>query len=176
MIPIPDNAIQMYSGGFFDYENPQVDYINEIDIAYSLGMQCRFAGHCDEFYSVAQHSVLVSEMIEPEFALHGLLHDAAEAYVNDIPSPLKRLMPEYKAMEDKVWKVISEKFNLPFIMPLEVKVADIRMGLTENRDLLKPGYHWGCYEDQYEPYDIIIHPLSPAVAAEEFMDRLYDLL
>jgi uncharacterized protein len=116
--------IRTRSGIKFDYVNPTVDMIISSDIALGLSNTCRFAGQCSSFYSVAQHSVLVSELVEPQFAVCALLHDASEAYMTDIPRPLKKLLPDYKLIEDKVMSVISEKFKFDWPMPEEVKVAD----------------------------------------------------
>ena len=91
--------INTQSGRHFNYQRQRSEDICIEDIATALSHECRFAGHTDHFYSVAQHSVLVSEMLPPELALEGLLHDAMEAYFKDIPTPLKSLMPGYKKLD-----------------------------------------------------------------------------
>jgi 5'-deoxynucleotidase YfbR-like HD superfamily hydrolase len=83
--------IQTLSGKRFDYINSTADDVDIEDIANALSNICRFAGHVPEFYSVAQHSVLCSQIVPPEFAFEALMHDAAEAYCQDIPQPLKLL-------------------------------------------------------------------------------------
>lgn len=88
-----------YSGVCFNPLDPSTAGIRIEDIAHALSNQCRFAGHVRAFYSVAQHSVLVSYLLPPEFQLVGLLHDASEAYLQDMPSPIKAMMPEYRAAE-----------------------------------------------------------------------------
>jgi len=84
--------IQTLSGKKFSYQFATADDIDIEDIANALSNICRFAGHLPEFYSVAQHSVLVSQIVPPEFAFEALMHDAAEAYCQDIPAPLKALL------------------------------------------------------------------------------------
>ncbi len=85
-------CITTYTGGTFDYSKFGPDDIDIRDIAHALSHLCRFTGHTNIFYSVAQHCLLVSEKIPggPEVKLAALLHDAAEAYVNDLSSPLKK--------------------------------------------------------------------------------------
>jgi len=78
--------------------NPSPDEIAIEDIAHALSHACRFAGHVPSYYSVAQHSVLVSELLDERTALWGLLHDASEAYLHDLTRPLKRalnVLPEH---------------------------------------------------------------------------------
>jgi uncharacterized protein len=82
--------IQTYTGKQFWPLSPLPEDIVIEDIAHALSMQCRFGGHVRTFYSVAQHSVHVSLLVEPQYALWGLLHDAAEAYLVDLPRPIKK--------------------------------------------------------------------------------------
>lgn len=95
--------INTFSGIEFDLLNPNPNDIDIEDIAHELSMLCRFNGHCKEFYSVAEHSVYVSYEIDEEFALIGLLHDAAEAYLGDVPTPLKKLLPEFKRADNQLF-------------------------------------------------------------------------
>src|SRR5579872_2947230 len=82
--------IQTASGLEFPLFEPRLDAINIEDIAHGLSMICRFTGQCARFYSVAEHSVHVSHLVPREDAAWGLLHDAAEAYLGDVASPLKK--------------------------------------------------------------------------------------
>ena len=88
-------------------------------MAHSLSQICRFLGHTDGFYSVAQHSVLVSEHVPHEDALWGLLHDASEAYLCDLPAPIKRdpEMSIYRIAEDRLMLAVCERYGLPPEMP-----------------------------------------------------------
>jgi len=129
-------SIQTVSGKIFDFENPTPDMVCIEDIAHSLAYLCRFTGHSSEFYSVAHHSVLVSEILPPNLQLVGLLHDAAETYVGDVSRPLKAMLPEYEVIEARVWRVIALKFGLPEDLPWQVKQADNVLLVTEKRDLM----------------------------------------
>lgn len=124
------------SGKHFDLADPQPDQIDIRDIAQGLSNEARFNGHTHYFYSVAQHSVGVSLIVPPDNALEGLLHDATEAYMKDIPLPLKRMLPDYKRIEARVDAVIRDRFGLPAQCSAAVKRADLVMLATERRDLM----------------------------------------
>lgn len=124
------------SGKHFDFADPQPDQIDILDIAQGLANECRYAGQCRVFYSVAQHSYLASQIVSQRNALEALLHDAAEAYCKDIPRPLKYMLPDYQAIEARVEGVIRERFKLPAQMTPEVKRADLILLATERRDLM----------------------------------------
>lgn len=169
--------IQVYSGGIFYPLAPKVEEVDMFDICHALSNLCRFAGHSREFYSVAQHSVLVSQNVPPEDALWGLLHDATEAYLTDMPRPLKRapVFGElYLQYENKLMDVIIEKFGLSPTMPLSVKEADTILLMTEARDLLeKPPIPWS--ENPVKLLDSRIIPLPPVKAKKFFLDRYTEL-
>lgn len=135
--------MQTFSGGRFYPLAPKADDIHLDDIAKALSRICRFAGHTERFYSVAQHSVYVSAMVPPEFAMVALMHDAPEAYIVDVPRPLKKSLPGYAEIEQGVWLAVAEKFGLPEDIPACVKDADNRVLLAEKDQLLKPGEDWG---------------------------------
>ena len=168
--------IQTYTGKKFDFINPNVDSVCIEDIAHALSNICRYTGHTKEFYSVAQHSVLAADNVPDEDNLTALLHDATEAYLTDISKPLKTLLPQYRELEDKVYKVIAKKFGLPDKLPASVKKADLRLLATEKRDLLigEPG-EWSIIKT-VKTYPERIIPCSPKAAETLFLDYYNDIL
>lgn len=126
------------SGRDVDIQRVTPSDISILDIAHSLSNLCRFAGHTREFYSVAQHSVRVALALPEELQLAGLLHDASEAYVVDLPRPVKCLLPDYRKIEDSVWEVIALRFGISrFEHPL-IKETDNRALRTEWDELMRP--------------------------------------
>lgn len=165
------------SGHYFDLLRPWQSTICVLDIAHALAHIFRFTGHTRVFYSVAQHSVLVSRIVPREHALAGLLHDAAEAFVGDVSSPLKRLLPEYKVIERRVEAEVLARFNLPQTLPECVKRADLVALRTEQRDLMlgvTTGEGW-TRTDGIDPLQRTIEPLLPAAAREQFLARFNEL-
>lgn len=168
--------ITTQSGKHFDYTSLSADAICIEDIACALSNICRFTGHVQDFYSVAQHSVHVSYLVPPEFALEALLHDAAEAYCSDINSQLKQLLPDYQRQIKAVEAVIAAKFGLPASMSATVKHADLVMLATERRDLdLDDGKHWPMLDGIEAGTSFLIAPLNPRQARVLFLQRYNDL-
>jgi uncharacterized protein len=118
--------IRTNSGALIDILNPDPALISIEDIAHSLSHICRFNGHTDGHYSVAQHCVLMSELphLPKHLRLTALLHDAAEAYLGDVVRPLKHLLPEYMKIEEHMERVIANAFLLEYPFPTEIKDAD----------------------------------------------------
>lgn len=171
--------IQTFSGGAINPLDADVEDINIEDIAHALGCQCRFAGHLKSFYSVGQHSVLVSHHCDKRDALWGLLHDATEAYLIDVPRPLKRygeFGEAYRKTEDRLMRVICERFNLPPAMPPSVHRADDLLLRAEANQLfrtLRPEIwkDWDC-----SPVEgIKVEPWSPEMAESMFLARYEEL-
>lgn len=156
-------------GAYFDYDNPEPETITLNAIARGLSNTCRFAGQCSRFYSVAEHSVYVSLLVPPEHARAGLLHDAAEAFICDMPKPLKEVLPEYKAVEKRIEAVVLAKFGIDHLPPA-VKRADTIMLATEQQQLMNCRDRWE-WTDGYEPAEITIACLSPDEAFHYFLER-----
>ena len=166
--------ITTHSGLHFDYQNPIANAICIEDIAKGLSHECRFTGQLDRFYSVAQHSVECSYIVPDQFKLEALLHDAVEAYCKDIPSPLKKLLPDYQKIENYVDLIIRQKFNLPVVMSAEVKRADLILLATEHRDIANDGKEWPVLKG-IPLLERKIEPLPSNVAFNRFMRRFYEI-
>lgn len=162
--------IQTYTGRRFHYADPQPEDIHVADIAQALSQLCRYAGHTRLFYSVAEHSVILARQFDdPLLRMIGLLHDATEAYCVDIPRPLKRMLPEYTAYEEGLWRVVADKFGLPSEIPQEIHDMDTRMLITERPFLFNKPLPWPMYE-HVKPIDgVTIECLPPTAARSDFL-------
>lgn len=172
----PEDAwIQTYSGRRFTPTNPNPDAIVIQDIAHALSMLCRFGGHSSKFYSVAQHCVLVSHLCNFEDAFWGLMHDASEAYLVDLPRPIKHSgkLDVYIEYENKVQLAICKRFGLPEKEPPSVKKADKILLATEARDLLRNLR--SDFSLKEIPLPFKIDPLGPREAKDLFMKRFFEL-
>jgi 5'-deoxynucleotidase YfbR-like HD superfamily hydrolase len=165
---------------FYPFD-PREDEISIVDIAHHLSMICRFGGACAELFTVAQHSVMGSLAIEPAFAMEFLLHDAAEAYICDIPRPIKRhpdFARVYDPVESKIDRLIRRKFNLPETMSPDVKRMDNVMLATEKRDLMNATsqqWHAGDGFKLPDPLLARIIPWEPRYARRQFLARFCEL-
>lgn len=128
--------IQTRSGLAMHPLAPTPDMLDITDIAHALSMVCRFNGHTRVRYSVAEHSVRVARLVPREDRLAALLHDASEAYLCDVPSPIKPLLPGYAEIEDRLSRVIAEKWGVVYPWPDTVKAADRLMLHTEAKHLM----------------------------------------
>lgn len=166
------SVMQLHSGGYIDFLKPTPDQIHVNDIAHGLSHICRFGGQTSAFYSVAQHSVMVAELVPMPFKKAALFHDAAEAYLGDIITPLKSLLPEYRVIEDRLQQVICERFNISVEKNSVIKDADLIALVTEKRDLMfknkEDAYFWP--ELQAIPsHPVIIRPQPPHIAKQQFL-------
>lgn len=176
--------IQTFTGRAFWPLDPAAEEIDIIDIAHALSLTCRFGGHCKEFYSVAEHSILVSELCRIYYGdyqsqLWGLLHDAAEAYILDMPRPLKHLLPDYIKMERAIDEVIIEKFNIKYDeVKQKVKDVDKSMLFLESKELMStPPIEWSdcSWTLGYRSEDFRIRYFSPEQAEKCFLQKFNDL-
>lgn len=168
--PSGRTAILTASGFTFDLANPDADGLPVEDIARALAYQPRWCGATTRFYSVAEHSVMVSKLVPEEFAYHALWHDSVEAISGDWPSPLKEHLgrEEIKRRMAPIEAAFERHFGYRGELP-EVKRADLIAMATELRDLLpKTWMDWG----HLPPADTeIIRPVGPDAAFTLFMDR-----
>lgn len=144
--PSTDSGVwmQTYSGRAFYPLDPQPAHVDMEDIAHGLSNLCRYGGQCRFFYSVAEHSVLLSYAVPPELARWALMHDASEAYLSDVIRPIKPHLHGYDAIEGRVMDAIAVRFDLfPWPMPPALKEYDDRILLNEQARLMgSPPMPW----------------------------------
>lgn len=164
--------MQTYTGEQFYPLDPEPDKIHIIDIAHALSMKCRYSGHCQEFYSVAEHSVIVSRYCKPENAMAGLMHDASEAYLPDVIRPIKPYLEGFKQIEDNLLQVIFKKYGIEYPFPKDIKTIDTRVCFTEGQTIM---FDTDCWLLQAEPLDFQPMCFFPTVAELEFVERFNEL-
>ena len=137
------NVVQMVDGEYIDLLNPDFSKTKIESIAWALSNICRFNGHTSSFYSVAQHSVLISYLVPEHLAYDALMHDSAEAIIGDVASPLKNLLPDYQAMEKRIETALFDRLGVTYPLSPEIKQADLVM-LKAEREFLMPdtGEQW----------------------------------
>ena len=165
--------IQTYTGKKFYPLDPRPEDICIEDIAHALANTCRYNGHSLVFYSVAEHCVRMSQANIPGCPKWLLMHDAAEAYISDVPRPIKPILSEFKDIENHIISIIAIKFKLDYPDHFAIRYADNVMLATEKRDVLLPGPKWEI--ELPEPLEIIIHPWPPTVAEELFLNTAKEL-
>ena len=179
--PAPGPYLQTVSGRWVNPFDPDPEQLDPGDIARALANQCRFGGHSRAFYSVAQHSVIVSRLVEErggdaEDVFAALMHDASEAYLGDMPHPLKHRSPlgaAFKEAERHLEAAIRARFGIRADVP-EIKRADRALLATERRAFSAESWH--CPElEGVEPLDLELEAWSPDRAAEVFAARFAEL-
>lgn len=165
--PLPyEPYIETFTGEKFYFLNPTPEMIHIEDIAHALANQCRFTGHSNKFYSVAEHSVRVAELCENKLA--GLLHDASEAYLTDVASPVKQYLSNYKELEDNIMKAIATKFDFPYPLDWSVHVADkVLLAAEADQLIASRGKDWPVRE--LFRNGIYLRCGTPAQAEAEFL-------
>lgn len=166
--------IQTYTGRKFYTLDPRPEEVDIVDIAHALSMMCRYNGHCERFYSVAEHSVLIARHLPLKYKLWGLLHDASEAYIADINRPTKRFMPEYKSIERNIMLAVCDHFGLDRDEPFEVKCADNGILFDECAQNMKtPPNDWALTDP---PLGVTLKYWPPACAKHWFLTTYEDII
>ena len=169
------------SGRKFAPFDPHVDDIDIRDIARGLAMTCRYGGQVKRFYSVAEHCYHVSYLVPEKYALHGLLHDSAEAYIGDMIRPIKHApqMHEFRRAEGLIEEAVAERFGLKwdYDATVAVKEMDDRILINEIREL---SYMPDAYLSEHplntrEPVDRTLYFCSPRGAEACFLIRFEEL-
>ncbi len=172
--------IQTFTGKAVWPLHPREEDLCLEDIAHSLSRLCRFNGHCQGFYSVAQHCVHMVEAMQvmdhplPELRW-ALMHDAAEAYIADVARPLKKMIPAFGEAEARLLEVIARKFGLGWPMPECIKQWDLVMLQTERRDLMGTAPMPWKTDELAEPLKTQIYAWSHREAEKEFLAVFGDL-
>lgn len=172
-----DCWMQTLTGKIFYPLNPTPESICISDIAGALSKMCRFGGHCARFYSVAEHCVLVAAHAPQHLKLTALMHDASEAYLVDVPRPVKRQLVDYSRIETKLMRAIAARFKFEWPLPQEIKAIDTAI-LSDERDqnmefMDVPSRLWG---NVLPPLGVKLKFWDPANANSEFLlafDRYY---
>ncbi|QUS38021.1 hypothetical protein RPMA_03475 [Tardiphaga alba] len=163
-------TIMLHSGAWFDFCAPADSQFTIEDIAHGLSNICRYSGQCRSFYSVAEHSLLVSE-VAAGCEFEALLHDAAEAFLGDITRPLKQMLPEFKRIEAEVERAILDRFGVVGPIPPQVKQADLRVLAAEQRQIMPEGTDGWVRGQKVEPAPVVVQYLPPDEAKTAFLDR-----
>lgn len=175
-MPKKGGWIQTYSGIQFYPLKPELDKLNIIDIAHALSLVGRYNGHINHHYSIAQHSVLISRTFDdPILAKWGLLHDAPEAYICDIPRPIKPLLIGYKELEETYERLVAEKWDLPFPIPKEVMKHDMQILSTEMHSMMTCNKNTEAFLQGISPLDVEIEKLQPVEAEVMFLQHYIKL-
>jgi hypothetical protein len=164
--------IQTYTGqAFWDFD-PRPEEVCIEDIAHALAFQCRYGGHSKRFYSVAEHCYWVSQLCSEENAFAGLMHDRTEAYLIDLPRPIKWHLPEYKTLEAVLDIVTAVPFGLAVPMPDEVKQIDNAILACERNQLMSHNgtpFDWEILTTV--KVDVELACWRPEEAEERFLER-----
>ena len=156
----------------FHFLNPSPEEVCIEDVSHALSMNCRYSGHVKEFYSVAEHSCYIHDLVEAvgedvALCFSALMHDASEAYLCDIPRPIKPHLTNYFELEGKAEKVIQEKFGFEPMNWL-IKYYDTHICGDEARQLFTTTPEWA---NEYHKLGVVVECWPPKKAKEEFMKR-----
>ena len=176
-------GIVTFTGRTFYPLSPRAEDIDIEDIAHALAMKCRFSGHTQVFYSVAEHSVLVSKLVPEKYALAGLLHDAAEAYLADVAGPIKSAFQKFQEAEMRLMDVIEDKFGIvetdesyECIKTADITALEMEKATVMRRDFYRSklgiwGYDWKTAKELFlERFNELTkgRPPVPCVSANPY--------
>lgn len=168
------NWIETNSGKYFRYQENNPENIMIEDVAHSLSQLCRFSGQCNQFYSVAQHSCIVHDYAPSHLKIEGLLHDASEAFISDIPRPVKTIIPEIKELEQIIQMQVAQRFKFSWPFTSQIEILDSQLMLAEAKQLFTQEVAWTV--EGLDPLNVKInHCWNSKVAKAEFLNR-FDLL
>jgi uncharacterized protein len=171
-------SIGLSNGDFFDFTKPEKHKYDIETIARSLAKQCRYTGHTDDFshYSIAEHCWHVSYAVPEHLALEGLMHDSSEAFTGDIAKPLKNMLPEFEAIEDRIEAAMAKFYGLQFPYPPEIKTADKLLYCTERQQIATSVKDKLWHTETTPSNTIKIRCWEPELAARMFMVRFNTLM
>lgn len=195
--------LETYTGNMINIIDPAQEDISVYDIAHGLSNQCRYGGQCKFRYSVAEHSLIVSQIAGwyyakkfildllsvEEIMLMALLHDASETYLVDIPTPVKKNLSNYSEIETKLMNAILEKLMPPHFtivdfhaFPYAIKFGDIMALKIEANKLMKSKGHgegWKMFDGfngfGFDESSIKIRGLRPKQAERLFLSKFFEL-
>lgn len=165
--------IETWSGKRFYPLDPRPADVDLADIVWALGFQCRYNGHSAQFYSVAEHSVLVSRLLKTtDEKLWGLFHDSAEAYLPDVARPIKASLDGFDEIEERVLDAIAQALGLPWPVPPAVWQADLEALAIEKPAVFPSSkIRWPAIEGIRPEQLIPLQFLSPEAARAVFLER-----
>lgn len=179
--------MRTYTGKYFYPDDVGSLEVDIEDIAHALSMMNRYCGHLDYFYSVAQHSLIVEELVcgmsttlYTDRLLGALLHDASEAYMPDMPSPIKQLLPDFKKKEEELSQHIFSHYNLAYPYEGIIKEIDSAIRGSEIKCLTSWEEEWGGeftdeFGQRWDTLEYKIIPMPQKYAEEKFLQRFYEL-
>lgn len=167
-------TIQLATGEYFDFLNPDSTPISPEVMAHSLSKIARCNGHTlgELALPVAQHCVLAAREAPSGFKFEALMHDAAECVTGDITTPLKQLLGDFKRIEQNIEHSIRGQYLLPLDMSKEAKAVDLRLAATEKRDVMPAdgkGEGWETIRG-IKPYESPIDPWESSTAKTRWLE------
>ncbi|MEM7296366.1 MAG: hypothetical protein AAF330_07075 [Pseudomonadota bacterium] len=167
-------SILCRSGAYFDFQTPEASSFTIDDIAHGLAHICRFTGQCRAFYSVAEHSIHASHIVPGKYAFEALMHDAPKAFIGDVARPLKKVLPDYQRIEERVERAVLGRFGLSLPMSSAVKSADLVMLKAEQTQAMGNADAWADIH-WIEVADIALEFWPPMEAKRRFLERFEEL-